>query len=156
VAGGKSFSEFARRYVDGREPLPIDSVLRLAGLRSRTDTTREPRLGIQTATDTGGVAITQINAAGAAGAAGAQLGDRIVSIGDFTITNDDSFAGFRSRYSGTAAPTLPMVVRRAGQTITLQLPMRLFPSVNTTVTPIPNAPEKAVRIRNGIMRGSTS
>jgi predicted metalloprotease with PDZ domain len=156
VAGGKSFSEFARRYVDGREALPIDSVLRLAGLQARTDTTREPRLGIQTATDTGGVAITQITASGAAAAAGAQLGDRVVSAGDVTITSDDSFTGFRSRYAGTAATTVPLVVRRGGQTITLQLPIRLIPSVNTTVTPIPNAPEKAVRIRNGIMKGSTS
>jgi predicted metalloprotease with PDZ domain len=156
AAGGKSFTEFARRYVDGREPLPVDSVLRLAGLQARTDTTREPRLGIQTATDTSGVAITQLSATGAAAAAGARLGDRIVSIGDLTITNDDSFAGFRSHYAGTTATTLPLVVRRAGQTVTLQMPVRLVPSVNTTVTPIPNAPEKAVRIRNGIMRGSTS
>src|SRR3954468_4426247 len=66
VAGGKPFTKFARRYVDGREPLPVDSVLRLAGLQARSDTTREPRLGIQTATDAGGVAITQVNASGAA------------------------------------------------------------------------------------------
>jgi predicted metalloprotease with PDZ domain len=156
AAGGKSFTEFARRYVDGREPLPIDSVLRLAGLQARSDTTREPRLGIQTATDTGGVGIAQINATGAAGAAGARVGDRIVSIGDVTITNDDAMASFRSRYAGTTAATLPLVVRRGSQTMTLQLPVRLVPSVNTTVSPIPNAPEKAVRIRNGIMRGSTS
>jgi predicted metalloprotease with PDZ domain len=156
AAGGKSFSEFGRRYVDGREPLPVDSVLRLAGLQARADTTREPRLGIQTATDTGGVVIGQLSASGPADAAGARAGDRIVSIGDVTITNDDSMARFRSRYAGTAVTTLPLVVRRGAETITLQLPVRLVPSVNTTVSPIPNAPEKAVRIRNGIMRGSTS
>ena len=156
TAGGKSFTEFARRYVDGREPLPVDSVLRLAGLQARSDTTREPRLGIQTATDTSGVAITALNASGAAAAAGAQLGDRVVSIGDVAITNDDSFTGFRSRYAGSTSTTLPLVVRRGGQTITLQLPVRLVTSINTTVTPIPGSPEKAVRIRNGILRGTTS
>lgn len=156
AAGGKSFTEFARRYVDGREPLPVDSVLRLAGLQARSDTTREPRLGIQTATDSSGVAVTQLSATGAGAAAGLRLGDRIVSIGDVTITNDDSFPAFRSRYSGTTSTTLPLVVRRGGQTVTLQLPVRLSASVNTTVTPIPNAPEKALRIRNGIMKGTTS
>jgi predicted metalloprotease with PDZ domain len=156
AAGGKSFTEFARRYVDGREPLPVDSVLRLAGLQARTDTTREPRLGIQTATDTTGVAVTQLAATGAGAAAGLRPGDRIVSIGDVTITNDDSFASFRSRYAGTTSTTLPLVVRRGGQTVTLQLPVRLVPSVNTTVTPVPNASEKALRIRNGIMKGTTS
>jgi predicted metalloprotease with PDZ domain len=156
AAGGKSFTEFARRYVDGREPLPIDSVLRLAGLRSESDTIREPRLGIQTSTDSTGVSISQLVPTGAAAAAGARLGDRIVSIGDFSITNDDSFGSFRARYAGTPLTTLPMVVRRGSETITLQLPVRLNTRVQARVLPIPNAPEKAVRIRGGILRGTTS
>lgn len=32
-AGGRSFAEFDRRYITGREPMPIDSVLALAGWR---------------------------------------------------------------------------------------------------------------------------
>ncbi len=31
AAGGKSFADFERRYIDGREPFPYDSVLPLAG-----------------------------------------------------------------------------------------------------------------------------
>jgi predicted metalloprotease with PDZ domain len=156
AAGGKSFTEFARRYVDGREPLPVDSVLRLAGLRAASDTIREPRLGISTSTDSAGVSITQLSSTGAAAAAGARVGDRIVSIGDFTISNDDSFEPFRARYAGTTLTTLPITVRRGSETITLQLPVRLSTRVQTRVLPIPNAPERAVRIRGGILRGSTS
>jgi predicted metalloprotease with PDZ domain len=156
VAGGKSFTEFAHRYVDGREPLPVDSVLRLAGLHSESDTVREPRLGIQTSTDSTGVSITVLTPTGAAAAAGAHLGDRILSIGDFTISNDESFAAWRARYAGTALTALPMTVRRGSETITLQLPVRLNTRVETRVLPIPNAPEKAVRIRGGILRGTTS
>lgn len=33
ASGGKSFDEFRRRYIDGREPMPVDAVLALAGLR---------------------------------------------------------------------------------------------------------------------------
>jgi len=156
AAGGKPFTEFARRYVDGREPLPVDSVLRLAGLRAASDTIREPRLGISTSTDSAGVSITQLSSTGAAAAAGARIGDRIISIGDFTISNDDSFEPFRARYAGTTLTTLPMTVRRGSETITLQLPVRLNARVQTHVIPIPNAPERAVRIRGGILRGSTS
>ena len=156
AAGGKSFTEFARRYVDGREPLPVDSVLRLAGLRATSDTIREPRLGILTSTDSTGVSITQVSPTGAAAAAGARVGDRIISIGDFTISNDDSFEPFRARYAGTTLTTLPMTVRRGSETITLQLPVRLNVRVQTRVLPVPNAPERAVRIRAGILRGSTS
>jgi len=156
AAGGKSFTEFARRYVDGREPLPVDSVLRLAGLRSESDTIREPRLGISTATDAAGVAITQLTPTGAAAAAGARVGDKIVSIGDVTISNDDSFEPLRARYAGTSLTTLPLVVRRGTETITLQLPVRLVTRVQARVLPIPNASPKALRIRGGILRGSIS
>lgn len=156
AAGGKSFADFARRYVDGREPLPIESTLLLAGLRAESDTIREPRLGIATGGDSSGLTITQVFPTGAAAAAGARAGDKIVSIGDVTIFNDDSFETFRNRYAGTKLAALPLVVRRGGETITLQLPARLTTRVQTRVLPIPNASEKALRIRNGILKGSTS
>lgn len=156
AAAGKSFAEFARRYVDGREPLPIESVLLLAGLRAESDSVREPRLGISTGTDTSGVAITQLSPTGAAAAAGAHVGDRIVSVGDVTIFNDDSFETLRGRYATTTLTALPLVIRRGTETMTLQLPVRLTTRVQTRVLPIPNAPEKALRIRNGILKGSTS
>jgi predicted metalloprotease with PDZ domain len=156
ASGGKSFTDFARRYVDGREALPVDSVLQLAGLRSRSDTLREPRLGIATSTDSTGVGVTDVAPGGAAAAGGLRVGDRIVSIGDVAITDDDSFAAFRSRYAGSQLTSVPLVVRRGGQTTTLQLPLRLVPRVQIRVSPIPGASEKAVRIRNGILKGSTS
>ena len=156
AAAGKSFTEFARRYVDGREPLPVDSVLRLAGLRSESDTVREPRLGIATNTDSTGLSITQLSPTGAAAAAGARVGDKIVSIGDVTISNDDSFEAFRARYAGTTLTTLPLVVRRWTETVTLQLPVRLTIRNQIRVLPIPNAPGRAVRIRTGILKGAIS
>jgi predicted metalloprotease with PDZ domain len=154
AAGGKSFADFARRYVDGREPLPLQSVLQLAGLSHVTDTIREPRLGIATATDSGGVTITQIAPTGAAAIAGARLHDRIVSIGDIPISGDDSFEKFRAQYSGTTVSTLPLVVRRGSETLTLQLPVRLNERPRTRVVPTPNASAKALAVRNGILTGT--
>jgi predicted metalloprotease with PDZ domain len=154
AAGGKSFTDFARRYVDGREPLPVASVLPLAGLRYESDTVREPRLGIGTSSDSGGVRITQVGSTGAAAASGVRVGDQIVSIGDVKITNDPSFEDFRSRYAGTSQPTLPLVVRRGGETLTLQLPVRLSQRLRSRVLPLPGAPAKASRIRHGILTGS--
>lgn len=43
VAGGRSFADFARRYVDGREPMPFDSTLPLAGLQMVRDTAANGR-----------------------------------------------------------------------------------------------------------------
>src|SRR5450759_1052015 len=154
AAGGKSFTEFARRYVDSREPLPVDSVLRLAGLRSESDTIREPRLGITTGTDSSGVFITQLSPTGAAATAGARAGDKLVSIGDVMISNDDSFEALRARYAGTTLTLLPLVVRRASETISLLLPVRLSAPFQTRVLPIPGASGKASTIRHGILTGS--
>ena len=153
AANGKSFAEFARRYVDGREPLPVDSVLQLAGLRFHGDTIREPRLGIGTAVDSGGLKISQVGPTSAAAAAGARVGDQIVSIGDVTITNDDSFETFRGRYAGTTLTTIPLVVRRGTETLTLQLPVRLSTRMRAVVEPVANASAKAVAIRHGVLTG---
>lgn len=155
AANGKSFADFAHRYVDGRQAPPIDSVLALAGLRVKSDSLREPRLGVATATDSLGITITGIAANSAGAVAGLAVGDRLVSIGEVTITNDSSFDAFRHRYNGTTATTLPLIVRRGGQTQTLQLPVRLVQRVVTVVSTIPNASAKAVRIRTGIMGGTT-
>ena len=155
AANGRSFTDFARRYVDGRQPLPVDSILSLAALRFRADTLREPRLGVGTATDSTGITVTQVSPSGAGAAAGLTSGDKLVSIGDVRITNDSSFDAFRARYNGTTATTLPLVIKRGAQTLTLQLPIRLLPRVQTTVTEVPNASEKAVRIRTGILTGAT-
>ena len=154
AANGKSFAEFARRYVDGREPLPVDSVFQLAGLRFRSDTIREPRLGIGTAVDSTGLKISEIGSAGAAAAAGARVGDQIISIGDVKVTNDDSFESFRGRYAGTMLTTIPLVVRRGSETLTLQLPVRLSARVRAIVEPVPNASAKALAIRHGLLTGS--
>jgi predicted metalloprotease with PDZ domain len=156
AAGGKSFAEFARRYVDGREPLPIESVLALAALRFESDTVREPRLGIATGPDTGGVKVTQVASTGAAALAGVHVGDRLVSIGDVRIVNDDSLAAFRARYGGTTLTSLPLVLVRGDQTMTLQLPIRMSLMPRTRVLPVSNASGKALAIRHGILTGPST
>lgn len=153
-AGGRSFAEFARRYVDGREAFPYDSVLPMAGLRLVIDSVAEPRLGIQTQPDSGAFRVTDVIPAGAAAAAGIQPGDRIVSIGEVALTDDESFVAFRSRYAGTPQPFLPAVIRRGGQLITLQVPVRFFVRRQVRLVPDPGASDKAARIRHGIVSGT--
>jgi predicted metalloprotease with PDZ domain len=154
TARGKSFAEFARRYVDGRDPLPIDSVLALAALRFESDTVREPRLGIATGSDTAGVKVTQVASTGAAAVAGVRVGDRLISIGSVRIANDDSLATFRTRYAGTTLTSLPLALIRGAQAITVQLPVRLSTTPRTRVLPLANASSKALAIRHGILTGS--
>jgi predicted metalloprotease with PDZ domain len=159
ASGGKSFADFNRRYIDGRDPFPWDSILPIAGLRLVSDTVREPRLGIMSAMDSGGVRVTRVEPGGAAADGGIQPGDLVLSIGDLQVIDGDFGPKFRAMFSGAAgggAPrTVSVRVRRNGAIDTLQVPIRLSVRVNAHVAVDPAAPAKAAHIRDGILRGTT-
>jgi predicted metalloprotease with PDZ domain len=145
------YADFARRYVDGREPLPVDSILPLAALRVERSTVHEPRLGITMLADTAGVWITSVDPGSAAQAGGLRVDDRLVSVGDVQISSDASFNDVRARYAETTASTLPVVVRREGATLTLGVPVRLVARKITRVVPDPGASARAIAIRQAIL-----
>jgi predicted metalloprotease with PDZ domain len=159
AAGGKSFVEFNRRYVDGREPFPWDSILPLAGLRSVTDTIREPRLGVAGGVDSAGnVRVARVEPGSAAADGGILAGDILVSIAAITVTGLDFGVPFRARFSrpsGAESPTIPVVVRRGGHTITLRVPLRYTVRLARRLDADPQASPKAARIRHGILHGVT-
>ncbi|HET7232939.1 MAG TPA: PDZ domain-containing protein [Longimicrobium sp.] len=156
AAGGRGFSDFAARYVDGRDPFPYATVLPLAGLRLQTDTARVPRLGVNTNGDSTGVRVIGIVPGGVAQRAGIQVGDQIVRIGEVAVDSPDFGPAYRQRY-GTApeGTAIQIVVRRNGQEMTLNGSVHFVEVVTTSIAPDPNASAKAVRIRNGIVRGTT-
>ncbi|HVT38985.1 MAG TPA: PDZ domain-containing protein [Gemmatimonadaceae bacterium] len=156
TSGAKAtFLAFASRYVEGREPLPVDSVLSLAALRVERTTIREPRFGVTTRTDSSGVEVTSIVPGGAASMSGLRVGDRLVTIGDVKITDLPSFDDVRARYAGTALPTLPGVIRRGTEALTLQLPVRLVERAELHVVPLMSASPRAIAIRHAIFLGSS-
>ncbi|MBI2535635.1 MAG: M61 family metallopeptidase, partial [Gemmatimonadetes bacterium] len=89
AAGGKSFEEFYRRYIDGREPFPYATILPLAGLRFQADTTRVPRLGTTTSVDSVGVRVTAVTPSSSAADAGVRSGDYLVKVGDVSVGEAD-------------------------------------------------------------------
>jgi len=159
AAGGKSFVEFNRRYVDGRDPFPWDTILPLAGLRSVSDSVREPRLGIASTMDSvGSVRIVQVTPGSAAADANLQPGDVLVSLAGIPVTAADFGAQFRARFATPAAAaesTVPVVIRRGGRTTTVRVPLRFRMHVVHRLEADPQASPKAVRIRNGILHGVT-
>jgi predicted metalloprotease with PDZ domain len=154
AAGGRSFAEFAAKYVDGRDPYPWAQLLPLAGLRVASDTVREARLGLAAGQDSAGsVVIRQVLPGGTAEEAGAKVGDVLVSLGDIAITDPDFGPKFRERFGKEEGKPLPIQVRRGGQTMTLTGKVRLVPRIESRLAPDDAAPPKAVRVREGIFRG---
>jgi predicted metalloprotease with PDZ domain len=148
AAGGKSFAEFEAKYIDGREPYPWEQVLPLAGMRRK----REPRLGVATHADSAGILVDNVVPGGTAAEAGVQPGDRLLRIGDIEITTDDFGPPFRQRYAGAEGQALAIVVQRGGETRTLEAKLQF---AGTQVEEDPNASAKAVRIREGLLKGTT-
>jgi predicted metalloprotease with PDZ domain len=158
AAGGRSFTRFNTRYIDGRDPFPWDSVLPLAGMRLVADTQRVARMGVQAGQDSTGVRATALVPGGAMEEAGMRVGDELLRIADAPVTNAEDFgAVFRQRMANQPEGTpYTIVVRRDGREVTLNGRLRYVPLVEYRVEPMADAGEKAVRIREGILRGTTS
>jgi predicted metalloprotease with PDZ domain len=156
AAGGRNFADFYAKYVDGRAPYPWAEVLPLAGLRAVADTIREPRLGLAAARDSaGGVLVSQVLPGGAAEEAGVRAGDVLLALGDIPITDPDFGPKFRERFGKNDGQALPIQVRRDGQTLTLNGTVRLVPRVESRLELDQAASPKAVRVREGIFKGTT-
>jgi predicted metalloprotease with PDZ domain len=153
TAGMPDVESFYRRYIDGREPLPYDSVFAKAGLRLRRDT--GPLLGINTrGTPAGEVQISAVVPGSAAEAAGIQAGDVVTGVGDVRVTADGNWAAtFRSRYRGKTGQPLPIAVRRGDQALTLNATVREGPIGAGTLERVSNPTAKQAKIWQGLASG---
>lgn len=156
AAGGKSFTDFAAKYVDGREPYPWSQILPLAGLRVATDTIREPRIGLASGLDSAGKVVVRDVQPGSAGEeAGVRSGDVLVALGDIPVTDQDFGPKFRARFGKEDGQPLPIQVERGGQRLTLNGKIRLVARMESRLEIDPAAPAKAARVRDGIFKGTT-
>lgn len=155
AAGGRSFTDINERYIDGREPFPWNTTLSLAGFRLQVDTIREPRVGVYTVTDSAGVLVTQVEPGSAADEAGVQPGDYLDRVGDIPVTDATFGARYRARYGMTEGAEVPLTIRRDGETRTLTMRVKLLVRTEQSIHFDRNASPKALRIRKGILTGTT-
>jgi predicted metalloprotease with PDZ domain len=154
AAGGKSFDDFNRRYIDGREPYPWTTALPLAGMRLAADSIRTPQLGVNTGADSQGVIVAEILPGSSAAAAGVKVGDYILAVGDVLVLNQTFGEQFRARYADQDGAPITIRVRRDQQTLSLAARVEIAVQVQRRVEEDARAPAKAARIRDGILRGT--
>ncbi|HMU61874.1 MAG TPA: hypothetical protein PKA66_08835 [Gemmatimonadales bacterium] len=153
AAGGASFDDFNARYIDGREPFPYAADFAMAGLSAVVDSNRVARLGIQSSNDSTTI-VMAVTPGSAFADAGGLAGDELVSVGTFDATDQGWAAHFRAKYGSQPEGTIiPVVVRRAGEQRTLQMPLRFITIISYRLVVDPNASPSAVKIRQGIMTG---
>ena len=156
AARGKSFDDFRRRFVEGRDPYPYASVFALAGIEVREDTARAPRIGVGTIQDSAGVRVVEVHPHSSAGEAGVQRGDYLVSVGGVAVDDPEFGVWLRPRYQGVpeGAP-INIRVRRGGALLDLPARIQFATSVRVSIAEDPRASPKARAIRAGLLAGTT-
>ena len=154
AAGGRSFDDVRRRYIEGREPFPWEAILPLAGLRLLGDTIREPVVGILVRQDTAGLVVAEVEPRSAAAVAGIRVGDRLASFGGIPVDAPDFAERLRVAFGSGEASELPVGLRRGGRRLTITVPVTYVPVIEYSIVPDSAADERALRIRAGLLHGS--
>ena len=154
ASNGRSYEEFQRRYVGGRDPYPWDEALKVVGLRLQADSV--PRMGVSLSPEPDGSArVRELTPGSPALGAGIKAGDVIVSVNERPAMQVFFAGGFREMYGARPAGTpIPVVVKRDSASLTIQVPLA-FGAGAPRLVEDPSAAPRAVRLRNGILRGTT-
>ena len=155
AAGGKSFANFEKRYVNGREPFPYDSVFPLGGLRLMIERSVTPSLGVSVSGDDQGLRVMQVVVSGPGAIAGVKLGDYLLTVGGLDAADPAFPQQFNEKYGSTPpGTTIPIEVRRGTQRMTLNAPVRFNTTEGRRLIEVTNASPKAVRVRDGLLSGT--
>ena len=157
AAGGKSFTDFAARYVDGREPYPWGQILPLAGLRIVSDTILRAAARHRLGAGLGRRVVVRQVHAGERGARrpASRAATSCCRLGDIAMTDPDFGPKFRSEFGKEEGQPLPIQVRARRTALTLTGKVRLVPRVESRLEVDPARRAKAVRVREGIFKGTT-
>ena len=151
-AGMPNIGGFYQRYINGRDSLPYEQVLPLAGITIKRTTQTSIFLGVSF----GGAAnvLGGVVDGGPAQTAGLQAGDTIISVGDITVAPDQDWGPtFRSRYAGKPGP-VPVVLHRDGKEMTVNVTPGQRTVNHVELSRLANPSPKATRIWRGIETGT--
>ena len=150
VAGG-SFEEFFDRYVAAADPLPYRDVLAKAGLQLRADERKHASLGFSVDRENGALTVEAVEPESAAEGAGLRRGDVIVS------WNGAEPPRGLERWASThkKGTNVKIGVRREDGPAVVEFALGEVSETFYRTVEDEHAGEKARRIREGILRGTT-
>jgi predicted metalloprotease with PDZ domain len=151
IAGG-SFQEFFDRYVAAADPLPYREVLAKAGLELRTDARKHASLGFSVERENGALTVESVEPQSEAEKAGLRHGDVILSWnGGEAPRGLERWANTHKKGTGVKVG----VRREDGTAASIEFALGEVSEVFYRTVEDEHAGEKARRIREGILRGTT-
>ena len=155
TAGMPDVDGFYRRYIDGRDSLPYETVFAKAGLVFHREVVTNPFVGVSAnPAPSGGMVVTAVTPGSSAEVAGVQPGDVLTNVGGIAVNADQDWGGpFRARYRGKAGQPLTITVQRAGKTVTLNGTVQERTTSTVALTRAPNPTAKQAKIWQGLASG---
>jgi predicted metalloprotease with PDZ domain len=150
---GGSLADFFDNYVGGANPLPYHNVLARAGLELRTHETVRATLGFLPQRDPSAPwIVAAVDADGPAAKSGLQVGDAILRWNNADVPRRPE------RWAAQQKPgdILRLRIRRAEQEATIEIHLGELHEKFFQVTELSNADDRARRLRDGILHGTTA
>ncbi|MFY9729557.1 MAG: PDZ domain-containing protein [Candidatus Acidiferrales bacterium] len=148
---GTSFEDFFRRYVSGLEEIPYDQFLTHAGLSLKNEFRQSADASFLVGRSADGPTIISVTPGSAAQAAGLRVDDILVELNGAAISGRIS-AWMRER---TPGEMIKVKVRRDGVERELSFAVGSREENHCTVVEVTHPTEKQLRIRTGLLRGTT-
>jgi predicted metalloprotease with PDZ domain len=148
---GTSFEDFFRRYVSGFDEIPYDQFLVHAGLVLKSESRLSADPGFLVGRSPQGPVVLTVTSGSAAQAAGLHVDDVLVELNGAPVSGRIS-AWLRERASGE---TIKLKIRRDGQERELTFALGSREENHCTVVEIAHPTEKQLRIRAGLLHGTT-
>lgn len=157
LAGEEGVRQFYRRHIDGREPLPYAGILDRIGIEYVAETVVEPFVGVALrASPEGRPMVFRVTPGSAAEAAGLEEGDILLRVGEVTVDSPAWVDRFHERYGDRVGQPLTIVYRRDGRELSGETTVRTREREEYRLDPNAEAPERARRLREGLLRPALS
>jgi predicted metalloprotease with PDZ domain len=148
---GTSFEDFFRRYLSGLDEIPYDQFLVHAGLALKIESRLSADPGFLVGRSPQGPIVAAVTPGSTAQAAGLHAEDVLVELNGAPISGRIS-AWLRERAPGE---TIKLKIRRDGQERELTFALGSREENHCTVVEIAHPTEKQLRIRAGLLHGTT-
>lgn len=112
AVNGRDIDEFWEKYVEGKDELPMEEYLDLAGLKVEdTADSAQSFLGIESRTENGNLVITKVLAGGSAYISGLNFKDEIISMDGYRVNENNAKNILSGKKTGD---TVKFIVGRDG------------------------------------------
>jgi predicted metalloprotease with PDZ domain len=146
---GKNYEQFFRNYISGLTEIPYNDYLSVAGLQLKKETHVSADLGFWPGRAPAGISVSAVEPGSNADAAGIQVGDILVKLND----QDISRSLIRSLSPGQS---VKLRIRRNGEEREFSYALGSREDNRCAISESPGASVRQLRIREGLIRGTTN